>query len=329
METEIESRTANSTYKKLAVQCLNEALCFVSSSVLADSLVLQNRQLLVAAKRWQKCFKPTLHKSKLNMRIISLIFTISILFSCSSQKNAQNNKIKVLNFATIHLSNSSDRYTSTFDLKSDKTKKEIKKIVDNLVKFQPTIVCLEIVPEEDSLTNISFQNYIKNQNNKTNYSKEIDLIGFEVARLSGVKKIYGIDNHIGFDYPKLIDIAQTKTSWNAEVSKTLKKYENLSKLPMLEQYKKFNDNDTKEQSINDYNYLATIHTKNNFEGADIISEFYKRNLRMYSNFNDIPMNSNDRVLIIMGGTHTAYFDFFIQTDNRFELINIKKYLKLK
>jgi len=42
---------ANSTYKKLAVQWLNEALCFVSSSVLADSLVLRNRQLLVAANR--------------------------------------------------------------------------------------------------------------------------------------------------------------------------------------------------------------------------------------------------------------------------------------
>jgi len=46
-----EARTANSTYKKLAVQWLNEALCFVSSSVLADSFVLRNRQLLVAAKR--------------------------------------------------------------------------------------------------------------------------------------------------------------------------------------------------------------------------------------------------------------------------------------
>ena len=45
-----ESRTANSTYKKLAVQWLNEALCFVSSSVVVDSLVLRNRQLLVAAK---------------------------------------------------------------------------------------------------------------------------------------------------------------------------------------------------------------------------------------------------------------------------------------
>ncbi|REG87164.1 hypothetical protein C8N25_111144 [Algoriphagus antarcticus] len=37
--------------KKLAVQWLNEALSFVSTFVVADSLVLRNRQLLVAAKR--------------------------------------------------------------------------------------------------------------------------------------------------------------------------------------------------------------------------------------------------------------------------------------
>ncbi len=44
----------NSNYKKLAVQWLNEALCFVSSSVVADRLVLRNRQLLVAAKRYRQ-----------------------------------------------------------------------------------------------------------------------------------------------------------------------------------------------------------------------------------------------------------------------------------
>jgi hypothetical protein len=42
----------NSTYKKLAAQWVNEALCFVSRSVLADSLELRKRQLLVAAKRY-------------------------------------------------------------------------------------------------------------------------------------------------------------------------------------------------------------------------------------------------------------------------------------
>jgi len=49
-----ESTTGNSTYKKLAVQWLNEALFFVSSFVVAESLVLRNRQLLVAAKRWRQ-----------------------------------------------------------------------------------------------------------------------------------------------------------------------------------------------------------------------------------------------------------------------------------
>jgi len=45
----VRKTTGNSTYKKLAVQWLNEALCCVPSFVVADSLVLRNRQLLVAA----------------------------------------------------------------------------------------------------------------------------------------------------------------------------------------------------------------------------------------------------------------------------------------
>ena len=50
-QTQERKPTANSTYKKLAVQWLNEALCFILSLVVADSFVLRNRQLLVAAKR--------------------------------------------------------------------------------------------------------------------------------------------------------------------------------------------------------------------------------------------------------------------------------------
>jgi hypothetical protein len=51
--TKDSKAAANSTYKKLAVQWLNEALCFVSSFVVAESLVLRNRQLLVAANRYK------------------------------------------------------------------------------------------------------------------------------------------------------------------------------------------------------------------------------------------------------------------------------------
>jgi hypothetical protein len=49
--SEIEARTANSTYPKVAVLWLNQALCIYQSFCLVDSELLRNRHLRVAAKR--------------------------------------------------------------------------------------------------------------------------------------------------------------------------------------------------------------------------------------------------------------------------------------
>ena len=46
--------TANRRLAKKRVQCLNESLCFVSSSVLADSLVLPNPLLRQAPERYSQ-----------------------------------------------------------------------------------------------------------------------------------------------------------------------------------------------------------------------------------------------------------------------------------
>ena len=45
------STGGNSTYKKLAVQWLNEVQFFNQTFVQVESFVLRNRQLLIAAKR--------------------------------------------------------------------------------------------------------------------------------------------------------------------------------------------------------------------------------------------------------------------------------------
>jgi hypothetical protein len=52
---EKEGRRHNSTYPKVAVQWLNQALCFYQSFCLVDSEVLRNRHLQVAAKRYSQC----------------------------------------------------------------------------------------------------------------------------------------------------------------------------------------------------------------------------------------------------------------------------------
>jgi hypothetical protein len=64
----------NRTYKKLAVQWLNEVWCFVSSSVLADSFVLRNRQLLVAAKRYGQGMT---NSQQGNLQLKTMIFFVS------------------------------------------------------------------------------------------------------------------------------------------------------------------------------------------------------------------------------------------------------------
>lgn len=50
--TKTRTPAGNSTYPKVAVQWLNQALCFYESLCLVDSEVLLNRHLRVAAKRY-------------------------------------------------------------------------------------------------------------------------------------------------------------------------------------------------------------------------------------------------------------------------------------
>ena len=55
--------THNRRLAKKRVQCLNEALCFVSSSVLADSLVPRNPLLRQAPKRYGQVYETTGRKT--------------------------------------------------------------------------------------------------------------------------------------------------------------------------------------------------------------------------------------------------------------------------
>ncbi len=51
MDLKYKTTTGNSTYPKVAVQWLNQALCIYQSLCLVDSEVLRNRHLRVVAKR--------------------------------------------------------------------------------------------------------------------------------------------------------------------------------------------------------------------------------------------------------------------------------------
>jgi hypothetical protein len=71
-----EGRPAgNSTYKKLAVQWLNEVRFFNQTFVQVDSFVLRNRQLLIAADRYAQFYKDNITTTLVTENFILFVVT--------------------------------------------------------------------------------------------------------------------------------------------------------------------------------------------------------------------------------------------------------------
>lgn len=260
-------------------------------------------------------------------KILILILLIQVQFQVFGQNSDLNNeKIKVLNFATFHLSGSTDANSSPVNINNPQVKKEVNKIVEELVKFNPTIICVEVPVESAKGTNEIYQEYKTDQSKTTNWSEEINSIAFEVGRLSGVENIYGIDSKLGFNYPKLMEMAKEFESISTYLANYDKETKEFNETGIQEKFRILNTDEFKSEIIDFYNTLALMHTPGNYEGAEIISDFYKRNLMIYSNLYDVPKNKDDRILIILGGTHTAYLDLFLRDHPDFELVDPKEYV---
>ncbi len=262
----------------------------------------------------------------MEMKKTILILGIFICTNLSAQK------VKVLNFATFHMVYTPDKHKVKFDQNDEKSKSETYEIAKTLAQFKPTIICVEIVPERNEELNNDYSNFLKNKDYKTKIGGEVALIAYEVGKMSGVKKIYGIDEqatapynyNIGNELENQVDSLTSKNYTNS----VYKEFAEIGKLSTLDKLKTFNSKEALEKFINiNADILTYISTKGNFEGADEASKFYRRNLRIFSNLNQIPVTKDDRIFIIMGATHTAFLNEFMKRSPKYELVNTNDYLK--
>ncbi len=257
----------------------------------------------------------------LKQSILFLIFLQVSVSSFGQTKTQEAEKIKVLNFGTPHLSMTSDANATTINLKDPKEQADLKKLVQKIAEFKPTVIFLEMDANNNEYIWESYENYIVDQTKKMNYSEELNAIGLEVGRLSGTKRIYGIDSSLDFDYPSLVALANKNPKDSLFITEMMASYVKVNSLKLREQYMELNMPAYKKRTFDFYNFLATQHSQNNYEGATEIAKFYERNLRMYSNLNSVPLTKDDRVFILTGATHTAYLDIFIGNSEKFELVN--------
>ena len=252
------------------------------------------------------------------------------------QKNIYKMKfddaVSILNVATWHFGETSDASSVEFNEHDEKNQFESKKVAKLLAEFKPTIIVVESIPKNDSILKIDYENYLKNANRKFEKPTEIELLAYEVGRLSGAKKIYGIDFKEGYNYyiPSQIKNPVDKVSAN-KYWKLLSENEKNNPeegIPFYELFKLNNHPQYLESLIiMNADVLLLSSSKGKSEGADEAAKFYHRNLVMFSNLNQIPVTKDDRIFILMGGTHTAFFNEFIKRSPKFKLANTFEYLK--
>lgn len=169
------------------------------------------------------------------------------------------------------------------------------------------------------------------------------MVGFDVAEMSGLNKVYGIDNHMGYNYsvgnfiensPELtntidpatyLEITNNPLKAYPEIENRNNNFDNLS---LLEKLALINEPIMLDYSLNaNTDKLFYVGIDDNFIGAYHAALFYHRNIKIYSKLNRIKMNKNDRVLILMGSAHMAMLREFIMRSPKFEMVNSLDYLK--
>ena len=281
----------------------------------------------------------------IRIKLLTVLISIFLLYSCNEKKKSialeeksetkkEIQKIPILNLGTFHMGLTTDAHTTKFDENNIENRKKIHEIAKKIALFRPSVILVETVPEYDETLQTLYNEYLENPDMFFKNPSEVQLLAYELGRLSNTERIYGIDHKMSYNYmiAKEVENSIDSTFINNFYMNPIQFYPEINvdeeTLNLLDKLKLNNNEDY-------LNYLMTMNadvmthvgTVKGFEGADEATKYYQRNLRMYSNLNRIKLKNNDRVFILMGASHTAFFRDFISRSPKYEMVNTFDYLK--
>ena len=270
---------------------------------------------------------------KLLITLTLLFFTIFMVGQEPEIDLKFKDAIPVLNLGTFHMSYTPDANTTEFDEHDKDNVQETHQIAKAIAAFDPTVIIVERLPKNNEQLQKAYMAYVNNPDMNFPKPSEVELLAFEVGRLAGTDRIYGIDYREGYNYRIA---SQVKNSLDTDTYKRyMKKLDQLTKkypeeeMTLLEKFKNLNNPRYQDILINiNADMLTHVSSPGNSEGADEAAKFYHRNLAMYSNLNQIELTGEDRVFILMGGTHTAFFNMWLERSPKYNPADLKKYLNM-
>ncbi|WP_373075379.1 DUF5694 domain-containing protein [Zeaxanthinibacter enoshimensis] len=273
------------------------------------------------------------------MNRLMILGLLALLLSCREEpvqketisRTETAEGIPVLNLGTFHMGYTTDANTTEFDEHDKKNREEVHAIAARLARFKPTVIAVEMEPQYNDRLQEQYRAYREDPAMHFDHPDEIELLAYEVGRLSGTEKIYGIDHQMGYNYPGIDSLARTlgTPAYAAYMEQAgYRGEQDYDSASTLDKLRIINRNINLDFLITvNADILTHVATEGNFEGADEAAKFYHRNLRMFSNLNQLPLSPDDRVFILMGASHTAFFRNFMSRNPNYHMVDTFGYLE--
>lgn len=280
------------------------------------------------------------------------VFLLSfLLLACNrDSKDGQTKSInlsvqkEVLLVGTFHYNNPGADVvkTKSFNILNEDSQLELEKISTKIKNYNPTKIFVEWPYNEqnelDSLYQLYNQGqYFKNDSLSDFYLKnEIFQLAFRIAKENNLKTLYGIDYSTSFPFEDVMnDIkksnqSELKGKIENGISTLTTEFDNKieSGISLSELTYYLNTSEFRDFHNNLHNNLMLLAGEpDDFSGPFLTSEWFKRNLYMWSFVQKITEQSDERVMVLAGAGHIAMFEKFINQNNEWKVKELKEVMK--
>ncbi|WP_433836418.1 DUF5694 domain-containing protein [Flavobacterium anhuiense] len=265
------------------------------------------------------------------MKKIILLLAL-ITFNMTS---AQTKKKQILLVGTFHYANPGLDVAklNSFNIMSEKSQKELEIMSDKIKNFGPDKIFVEWEfsgqADLDKFYNKNTDSLIKTNKN------EITQLALRTAKKLNHKKLYGMNLYTSFPYDSLMmsmekanqqDLLKRNSEWKKRNEKDHN--ERITKSSLQELMLHYNKKETENKNIQWYLEVANrAGNPDDFTGASLVSNWYKRNLYMYSLIQKLTESTDNKIMILVGAGHAALIREFIEHDPTFEIVELSTVLK--
>ena len=228
-----------------------------------------------------------------------------------TSSKAEAKRAEVLVLGVYHMANPGHDIFNMDDddVLAPKRQQEIAELTAALNKFKPTKIALE----HDSQGKLSerYAKYLAGQHVLT--ANEIDQIGLRLAKELGHTAVYAVDADGDFPFQRVINYAKATgqspklEAMMGEIGGMVKAQSEYLKTHTVLQTLLYMNSDAKvAQDVGFYYLEAHYGEPGDYAGPDLLSEWYRRNVRIYNNVIKLAATPEDRVLVIFGAGHLGW-----------------------